>query len=133
MVKFRGLDCEYSSNGEPITGDSNAVIAVFSFPAVIEKGLPTKTRKGVNYKKVEVDVLMRTTIDVTTPYRDWKISAQSFADIWKNACKRKERHIFEASMAEVGITFCTTGDSYVAPAQSLAELHAPREYLTNEL
>jgi hypothetical protein len=129
MVKFRGLDCEFDEDGEPIVPENGAVIAVFSFNADIPKGYRDGAKKNPKYKDVTVGVIMRTTVDYMTPFKDWKISAQSFADIWTNACKRHQRHVFEASMAEVGVTFATTGDSYVVPAESLIELHKKVEYI----
>jgi hypothetical protein len=130
MVKFRGLDCYFNENSEPITDGIGMVCAVYSFEAAIPKGKANNKGKTVLHD-VTVDVAMRTMVDPETPHRDWLISANSFADLWVNACKRGERHVFEASMAKVGVNFESIGDQQQEASKTLMDMYAPRDYTAN--
>jgi len=101
MVKFEGLICKYDEFNELIVDDNGMIPAVFSFN----------------------DVSMTTLVDPNAKFLDWLISADSFAQIWNNAFRRGERHIYEADMAPYGVAFQKLGDLPKPDAKTLVELH----------
>ena len=101
MVKFHGLICEYDEENEPIVNEHGGLPAVFTFD----------------------DVVMTTIVDPMAKFRDWLVSAKGFAQIWKNAFRRGERHLYEADMAGVGVLFKRLGEIPKGEAGSLSELN----------
>lgn len=131
-IKFHGLECQFDENNEPVPNQIGLVTAVYSFKATVPKG--KRDRKSrTYYVPTDIEITMRTDIDPETPAKDWNISAQSFADLWVNASKRHERHLFEAQMAKVGVLFYMDGDKWSKAPTTLMEMHKPKDYIANEL
>ena len=134
MIKFIGLDCKYDENNEPIVQQHGlmpgSVLAVYTFNATIPKGIPVVDGKKIKtvYEDRKVKVRMQTMVDPLTPSRDWKISAQSFADLWVNASKRHERLVFEGAMMNVGVTFDSDGDKWKPQPTTLLDMYKPKEW-----
>jgi len=83
MIKFLGLDCNYDEENEPVVGEEEVVLAKWAFD----------------------DMIMTTIVQQATPFNDWTIQCQAFADIWRNANARGERFIYEATMTKMGVDF----------------------------
>ncbi len=132
-VVFRGLDCDYDENNEPIIGDDGNVAAIFSFNAVIPKGfMDSKSR--TYYKDVAVDVTMSLTVNHAFKFIELHSSAMSFAAAWYNSALRNELHVLECDMARMGILFSIDGYKRlgIKKPETLTELHLPKQYIANE-